>query len=351
MRSVWKFFSSVYLTIVLAIIVSAVAAWGSIVAARNPRFFGALDHEVLFPFLLSLGTEYIELTLWVWGLIILTAVFAVNTVVCTADKAWSVLQSRKPWQALFPHIVHVGFLIALLGHLVGSVWGFRSYGHVLYKGDSIPVPHQSGLHVRLDETEMRAGARGDLDYLRTRLTLMKEDGGEVLTRDIGLNNPLIYKGIAFYHFDQGQSPTGLIIDADGRSSEVALDGSFSAPDGSRYRLGSVYPDFALDGSGKPFSRSGQFANPHIEIISADGSVYFLNISAPGSSVRAPRLDITLKGYVFTPYVVLTINKDPGIIFIIAGSIVLVAGMVLLLFFRGERAELLRPRPGVEERAP
>ncbi|MBW7957203.1 MAG: cytochrome c biogenesis protein ResB [Deltaproteobacteria bacterium] len=349
MRSVWKFFSSVYLTIVLAVLICVISAWGSIVVVRNQRFFGALDHEVLFPFLLSLKTEYIGLTLWVWALILLTAVFAVNTVVCTIDKAWSVVQNRRPWQALFPHIVHVGFLIALLGHLVGSVWGFRSYGHVLYKGESIPVPYQGGIQVRLDETEMRAGTRGDLDYLRTRLTLVNDDGSEVVTKDIGLNNPLIWKGIAFYHFDQGQSPTGLVIDAGGSSSEVLLDGSFSAPDGSTYRLGSVYPDFALDESGKPFSRSGLFANPHIEIISADGSVYFLNISEPGTSVKGPGHSITLKGYVFTPYVVLTINKDPGIIFIIAGSIVLVVGMVLLLFFRGERAELVRPRPGMEER--
>jgi hypothetical protein len=49
-------------------------------------------------------------------------------------------------------------------------------------------------------------------------------------------------------------------------------------------------------------------------------------------------------------VIFIINKDPGIGFIITGSIVLVAGMVLLLFFRGERTELVRPkRPqGIEE---
>ncbi|MBI2400803.1 MAG: hypothetical protein HYV23_07085, partial [Deltaproteobacteria bacterium] len=61
-------------------------------------------------------------------------------------------------------------------------------------------------------------------------------------------------------------------------------------------------------------------------------------------------EIRLVDYVFTPYVIFIINKDPGIGFIIIGSIVLVAGMVLLLFFRGERAELMRPkRPqGIEE---
>lgn len=348
MRRVWRFFSSVYLTIVLAAVICMVAAWGSIVAMRNPRLFRAFDQEVLFPLLSSLGPEYLSLTLWVWALIVLTAVFALNTVVCTVDKVWSVLSSRKPWPSLFPHLVHIGFLIALLGHLVGSVWGFRSYGHVLFKGDVLAVPHEKGLYVRLDETETRALPTGELDYLRTGLTLLGEDGSEIRSADIGLNSPLIHKGVAFYHFDQGHSPTGLMLEVGGRRFEAGPGSAFTAPDGGSFRLGALYPDFALDETGRPHNRTGQYANPHIEIIAPDGSASYLAISAPGSSVVAQGVEIRLAGYAYTPYVVLTINKDPGITYIIVGSIVLVAGMLLLLFFRGDRAELVRARPEPEK---
>lgn len=339
---IWRFFSSVYLTVVLAALICIVAAWGSILSVRYPQFFRAFDQEVLLPFITSLGLEYISLTAWVWALIFLTALFGVNTVVCTADKVWAVLKSRKPWPALFPHIVHVGFLLALLGHLVGSVWGFRSYGNVVFKGDSIPVPHTEGVFLRLDGSEMTVLPSGELDSLTTRVTLHDGKGNEITSDEIGMNDPLIHDGVAFYHFDQGQSPSGLIIDIDGKTSKVALEGAFTSSEGLVYRLGEIYPDFAVDESGKPYNRSAEFSNPHVEIKGPDGSA-FLSIATPGGSVQSGASVITLMDYVYTPYVIFIINKDPGIIFIIAGSIVLVIGMVLLLFFRGERAELVRSR--------
>ena len=41
------------------------------------------------------------------------------------------------------------------------------------------------------------------------------------------------------------------------------------------------------------------------------------------------------------YAVVAINKDPGIWFIIAGSLILTIGIVLIFLFRGGRAELIR----------
>lgn len=342
MGRIWRFFSSVYLTVVLAALICIVSVWGSILAVRYPQFFRAFDQEVLLPYLASFGLQYISLTSWVWALIFLTALFGINTFVCTADKVWSVLKNRKPWPALFPHIVHVGFLIALLGHLVGSVWGFRSYGNVVFKGDSIPVPHTEGLFLRLDDSEMKVSPSGELDALITKVTLLDKEGKDIESAEIGMNSPLIHKGVAFYHFDQGQSPSGLVLEVDGRTTEVALEGSFASPDGAVFRLGEIYPDYGVDEQGKPYNRSSEFANPHVEITGPTGSV-FLPISMPGASVSTGSHQITLMDYVYSPYVVFIINKDPGITFIIAGSIVLVVGMVLLLFFRGERAELVRTK--------
>lgn len=342
MARVWRFLSSIYLTVILAALICAVSAWGSILSVRYPQFFRAFDQEVLLPFLASFGTEYLSLTAWVWALIFLSALFGVNAFVCTADKVYAVIRNRKPWAALFPHIVHIGFLIALLGHLVGSIWGFRSYGNVVFEGDSIPVPHASGLFLRLDKSEMNVLPSGELDSLKTTVTLLDAKGDRVSGGDIGMNSPLIHKGIAFYHLDQGQSPSGLVLDIDGKKATVKLEGAFKAPGGAEFRLGAVYPDFAVDPEGRPYNRSNNFSNPFIEIIGAHGSS-FLSVAGPGSTVSAGGSEIRLVDYVYAPYVMFIINKDPGIGFIIAGSIVLVTGMVLLLFFRGERAELVRQK--------
>lgn len=342
MNRLWNFFASIWLTIILAVLICLVSAWGSLLCIKNARFFGDLDHAVLFPWLASTGTRRLDLTLWIFALVFLMSLFAVNAAVCTADKIYSIVKSRLPYQSFFPHIVHIGFLVALLGHLAGGVWGFRSYGNVVFQGSLTPVPNENGLFVRLDDFEARPSATGDLESLKTEVTILK-DGKEASSGEIRINSPLVYKGIAFYHADQGRTPTGLILDIDGETVTAAFNGAFETKDNGSFRFGEIYPDFAIDRAGRPYSRSDEFSNPYIEVISGDGSRSYLDISKPGTSVESGGKVISLLNYRITPYVVLTINRDPGIWLIIAGSAILVAGMLLLLFFRGARGELLRQR--------
>lgn len=345
MKKLWSFFASIYLTVVLAVLICTVAAWGSLISMANPRFSMALDQSVLLPLLFSAGTKYLGLTLWIWALIFLTAAFGLNTLVCTIDKVYAVIKAKKPWQALFPHIVHIGFLVALLGHLAGSAWGFRSYDNMLYAGEAKPVPDSPGLYVRLDKFEAQSSPEGGLEYLRTTVTLLDSEKKEITTGPIEINGPLIYKGIAFYHADQGSAPKGLVLDIDGLEVNAPFSSGFAGPGGKSFRFGGVYPDFALDSGGRPTSLTPEFVNPYAEIVSSDGAAAYLPLKEPGASVPLAGSVITLVDYDTKEYVVLTINKDPGITLIIIGSSILVAGMVFLLFFRGERAELVRrPRP-------
>lgn len=342
MKSIWNFFASVKLTIALAVLICLDAAWGSIVTVRSPGFSRALDQSILFPWLLSTGPKYPALSLWIYALVLLMFVFTVNTVVCTVDKVYSIIKGRRPFQSFFPHIVHIGFLVALVGHLAGSAGGFRSFGTTVMQGETVPVPNVRGLSIRLDGVEMTPSPTGDLESLKTSVTLL--EGGSVIRKGvIEINGPLVHNGVAYYHMDQGRTPTGFIIDLDGVPLRLNMNEAALGPDGATYRLGDLYPDFALDPGGSPTSRSEDFRNPYIEVVSSDGRSAYLPIGAPGGKAVLDGKVLTLMDYIITPYVVLTINKDPGIWFIIVGSSILVVGMVLLLFFRGERGELVRQR--------
>ncbi len=341
MKTIWKFFSSVYLTVALAALVCIDAAWGSMLAMRHPQFFRNLDQAILLPWLSSRGAGYLSLTLWIYILVALVGLFAVNTAVCTADRIYAIIKARRPWQSFFPHIVHIGFFIALLGHLAGSAGGFRSYGHMVFKNESIPVPGSGGLYLRLDDLKVKQTPEGEPEEIKTSVTLLK-DGSEILSDTIEINGPLIYKGIAFYHLDQGSSPAGLILGVDGEVIEAKFEDGFRTKDGTEFRFGPIYPDFATDENGEPFSRTNDLRNPYIEITSG-GKRAFLDLNGSGARTLLGGKEIRLEDFVMTDYAVLTINKDPGIWLIITGSSVLVAGMLLLLFFRGGRGELLRPR--------
>lgn len=344
MKTIWRFFASIQLTIALAALICVVAAWGSLLTVEDTRFFRAIDSQILLPWLLGEGMEYLNLTLWMFILVGLTAVFALNTAVCTADRVWAVVKDRRPVQSLFPHIVHVGFLIALLGHLVSSVAGFRSYGHVLMEGMPVNVPDVPGLSVRLDGLEMETRPDGELAELRTTITVM-EEGSEVLTDDVMINGPVIYRGVAFYHLDQGNTPTALVLTVNGERVTAPLEGAFAAA-GGRFAFGEIFPDFAMTPDGRAYNRSYNYRNPYIEIISESGARGYLSLAGPGATARVEGdgpgvYTVTVVDFVIKPYAVMAIHKDPGIWLIIAGSAVLVVGMVLLLFFRGERGELVR----------
>ena len=349
MKRAWDFLASITLTIVLAAIICIVAAAGSLITVANQRFFSALDSAVLFPRLFELGAIELRLTLWVWALIALTSLFTLNTIACTTDKVIAILRNRRPVQALFPHIVHVGFLIAVLGHLVGSVWGFKAPGNILYKGNTIPVPETPGLSMRLDEFEVRQSGNNPPDMLHSRITLL-EDGEkgitEIRTGDIEINSPLIHDGIAFYHVNQGVTPTGIVLESKGDFKEIEFYSDFSLHGVPGYSLGTIYPDFARGPDGEPVSRSPEYNNPYITLHSPDGSASYLSVAYPGSrAVLTGRdgspMQVQLIDYAMSEYVVLNINRDPGIYLIITGSAVLVVGMLLLLFFRGPRSEIVR----------
>ncbi len=342
MKSIWRFFASTELTIILAILICIDAAWGSIVSMKNPQIFQALDQAILFPWLFSIGKANLNISLWIFILVCLTTIFAINTTVCTLDKLYSIFKDKRPWQSFFPQIVHIGFLIALLGHLLGSIYGFRSPGNFVFQGQTIDVPSQQGFLLRFDDIEMKSSRRAGLEDLKTKVALLKH-GKEILKHDIRINGPLIYKGIAFYHADQGEAPTGLILKVGEEDFRIKFGGVLKAGKEAVFKLGRIIPDFALDEKGNPYSRSEEYRNPHQEIISLSGKKAWLPLSNTGNSVKLESQTIELVDYVNTPYIVLNINKDPGIGFIITGSAILVTGMLLLLFLRGERTELVRPR--------
>jgi len=340
MKRVWRFFASTGLAVTLAVCICAVTGWGSIIVMRNRDFFDGLESVIFFPWLFTSGLESLSLTHWMFLLVFLVFLYAVNTTVCTADRLYNIIRKKRPLKSLLPHVVHVGFMVALIGHLAGSLYGFRSYGNLVTEGRAVAVPHTESLEMRLDGLDAEFDARGRPKRIATTVTLI-EDGREVRTRAIKINGPLIYRGIAFYHADQGSVTTGLRLGIDGEERDVAFGEGFTTGDGRAFRLGALYRDLAFDARGRPYSRSTEFRNPYQAIVSAAGQSALLNVGRPGASVVIDGKTVTLLGYGASPYAVLTVSKDPGIGFIIAGSAILVTGMLGLLFLMPGKGELMK----------
>ncbi len=321
-------FGSPWLTAGLTVLICVDTVVGSFIVLRNRGFYEELDMEVLFPHLLKVAPQHPELTLWIFVLILLVALFALNTTVCTIDRLYMIFTRRAPLRAVLPQLVHLGFLVALVGHLVGSVDGFRAYGNVAIEGEKVPVPYTEGLYMRLDGVDAEFSRVSGLTGLKVSMTLFEEDS-IVYSDEMSINDPLIYRGIAFYYVKHGKTLKGFIMDVDGKRVEVSPDGSFLSPSGRIFYFGKIYS--ADDGSAS--------AVPFIEVIADSGRRAYLRL-IPSSGVELEGTTITLVDYMLVSYGVFTINRDPGIWLIGVGSLLLLAGMVGLVFAREDRRELV-----------
>ena len=337
MKLLWRLFSSTELTIILALLICADAAVGSVLTVRYRPFYASLDQEILLPALMRTGPDNMGLTLWIYILIVLMTLFSVNTAICTTDRLYGFFTSKTPWQRLLPHIVHIGFLVAVVGHLAGSVLGFKSPYNMLIAGEVTPLKESPGLYMRLESIDKRYSGTGDLVSQKTGLTLF-EKTERVHGGDIEVNSPLFYKGIAFYHLKDGRTPTGFLLKVDGLRRSVKFDGTFSAK-GTSIRLGGFYPDFVMGRSGSAYSRSRSYVNPHQEIISSSGERAYLKVQSPGSEASLDGMRIRFEGLKYSRYAVISANRDPGIWLIITGSVILTLGMVLIFIFMGGKADL------------
>lgn len=339
MKRFIKIFSSLELALTLSFLICIMAAIGSFVFMKDPDFFTNIDEKVFFAWLFNEAYKDLSLSFWVYSLVILVALFGLNTLVCTIDKVIDISKGNKPLKAFFPHIVHIGFLIALFGHLLGSVTGFKTTDNLLVEGQKVKVPNYEEIEISLDDILIEKGRYGEMDYLKLDITIL-ENKEIKETGIIEVNNPYHYKGIAFYFEKDGQVPYGIKLEKeDGMIEEVAFDSKVNIK-GKDFFLGQIYPDFVRDSKGNVYTRSNNYNNPYLEIFDLDGNREYLSLFREGRAIVLNDEEIIYRGIDVKQYVTLIINKDPGFFFIAFGSGFLVFGMIMLLFFRGSRSELM-----------
>jgi cytochrome c biogenesis protein len=124
-------------------------------------------------------------------------------------EGFSAVAEKGRWSLMMVYVVHLSVLLILFGALLGSILGFKgvmnvtegdSSAHVMLfqEGGSIALPFE----VRCDKFEVTYYDTGVPKEFRSDLVIV-ENGQEVLTRSIRVNDPLTYNGITFYQSSYG----------------------------------------------------------------------------------------------------------------------------------------------------
>jgi len=285
-NSIWSFFASVKLALFVLFFLASASVIGTVIPQNSPaeeyvklyganmaRLFQILDFQDMYNswwFVLLLVMLGLNLTICtierlpnVWRLVVLDnlatdidrlAGMRPNKQILTsmapeeaaakaraslAENGWQAKEAvrdngillfaqKGPWTRLGVYAVHSSILIIFAGAMIGSYFG--------YKG-SVMIPETrstDSIYAFGDQKEIKLG----FEVLCKRFTLTKypngapkefrsdlailEDGKEVLTKSIVVNDPLSYKGHTFYQSSYQSYQKFLISLTDNQSKNAEL---------------------------------------------------------------------------------------------------------------------------------
>jgi cytochrome c biogenesis protein len=289
-----------------------------------------------------------------------------HTKVEETDKGLCIFAEKWRWTRLGVYTVHLSVILLLLGGLIGSIFGFQGYVNIPEgeKVDSIRSIHSNkirylGFEIQCNNFNVSFYNNGAPKEYRSSLTIL-EKGRPVYTKNIIVNNPLRYKGYNIFQSSYGKMPQEANLEnktvVEKPSGKITLN-FLSQQSGKSYRIKTVIgkPVEIPEGLGKfmvvAYKKAAEFVGQNI------GEAY-VGILTPGGGkpvevilpLRFPNFDRMRKGKVVisvadqTPeksnpgsqagvryYTGLQVTKDPGVLVVYTGFIVIIIGCFITFF--------------------
>ncbi|MCS7198515.1 MAG: cytochrome c biogenesis protein ResB [Candidatus Bipolaricaulota bacterium] len=260
---------------------------------------------------------------------------------------------KNLWGRLGVDILHVSLIIILVGGIIGGLLGFESF-QIAHQGETFSVP-QGNFQVRVDELRVEHYPdSGQVKDWYTTLTVI-EDGREVLTKTIEVNEPLTYKGISFYQASFGSDWLGgaeltfrVERVQEGNTEPIGeftakVGTTFSLDDGRTVKVVAFYPDFIVTEDRRPANRSQALNNPaaFLEVYNGDQREFTAWTFAQFPQFQHEFMGSNpyrfyLVGMKAPEFTGLQIARNPGIPIIYAGFVLLIFGLVLNFYLPPRR---------------
>ena len=112
----WRLLISIEFCLVLLALVCIVMAAGSF--GLTGEYAAAIN---AMPLLIWLREAPVGVSWWLWLTLVLLALLVLNTLLCSSETLWS-RWGRGGWSVLLaPQLIHAGFLLIVLAHLLSAV--------------------------------------------------------------------------------------------------------------------------------------------------------------------------------------------------------------------------------------
>jgi cytochrome c biogenesis protein ResB len=185
--------------------------------------FAPMNENILLRWIQGIASRNLAYTWWFFAAFAALALLTINTLACSVQAVMSRWSRSDFFQRIAPQIVHLGFLMILLAHLLGAGWGYRLSG-VMPEGAYAPLPEDRALNLR--EISVQTDENGYPSDWSAEVDLF-ENNVRVKTGTLGPNKPLFYNGVGIYlkslNYERG--PAALMMIARDPGAVWALIGS------------------------------------------------------------------------------------------------------------------------------
>ncbi len=250
---------------------------------------------------------------------------------------------------LSAYFVHFSLLLIFVGGIADLVWGYRGFLALERGQQAAQFQLQNGKPKSLPFA-VRCDAAGQENYEDgtprrwwSKLAVV-EQGREVSTKMVEVNEPLVYRGVRFFQSSYGNTGqfdgvklTAAFKDSPEKTREVILrpDAREQLDPDTTVQVASFVPDFSLNGK-QVESRSNEPRNPAIQLLvtsakAGESKVWlfpkFPQFSHPNSSAYTFKVKDFEMGY----YTGLQVAYEPGQWFVWSGVVLMGLGLSMAFY--------------------
>ncbi len=244
---------------------------------------------------------------------------------------------RGRWSRFGVYVVHLSVLVIFAGAIVGALFGFKGSVNIvegqavdyLYRNDA-EEPTGLGFSVRCDKFSVSFYDSGAPREYRSDLTFI-QDGKEVLTRSVRVNDPVTFGDITFYQASYGKTLGGdLAFELVNRQTGKSIDLKGSA--GASFQLPDDQGTFIVIDYRPNLMNFGPAVKVHMQGGNSDRQTFWVFQKQP-SFVNRPQsaYDFNLKSFNEVYYTGLQANRDPGVWLVYTGFCLIILGLIFSFF--------------------
>jgi len=248
------------------------------------------------------------------------------------------------------YIVHASLLLIFLGGIVDALYGWKGYLMLTPGSASNQVEMKTGAMHNLPFS-IRCDAAGEETYKDgtpkkywSKLAVV-EDGKEMSSKEIVVNDPLVYNGVRFYQANYGRTgkldkllvsvTPGKGINGEKREISLSMNEIVALDADTKVQLAEFIPDYVVQ-DGHVYARSNDVVNPAAHLIVTSEktnkvvNVWFPAIPGIAENDSSPYIlePKDLKTGVFTG---LEVSHEPGQWAVWAGVVLMALGLTFVFY--------------------